>query len=447
LSGVTTSLLEEAASDRLAAVNKPPGRVVSHRSPTGEFSERRFAASDSSADTTSDRCLEGEEGRDEERFSVEEISERFPGGEAGNDRFSVDEMVDRLPEGEPAARLPASRGARRMFRAGEETDVSFSLREDEAEGFLGVEASPGVFFGGLAAAETSSSDAGCRRVSTGEAARNAVAEELSIKEDIAVVRFSAGEARDTGLPGGVSARSGESDSVKPSGCEDAASGAGEAAAETSRAGDADDRAGEATAETSLAGDADDRAGEAAAETSLAGDADDRAGEATAEASLAGDADDRAGNAAAETSLAGDAVEGAGEAAAGRPSSGEVAVESFLAAEEPFGNFSGRETALESFFIDDAAAFPRTATDCTLLREPDGSFLGEGTADRPTAYLARTGRPGDDNTRSSFLFLIFRALLPGEPPKLVSLTGDPVTEKIWYIIISVADPDLEASPVA
>ena len=138
--------------------------------------------------------------------------------------------------------------------------------------------------------------------------------------------------------------------------------------------------------------------------------------AAAEASLAGDADDRAGEAAAEASPAGDADEGAGEAAVGRLSSGEVVVESFLAADDTPDNFSGRETALESFFIDDAAAFPRTATDCTLLRESDGSFLGEGTADRPTAYLARTGRPGDDDTRSSFLLLIFRALLPGEPPK-------------------------------
>ncbi len=392
MSGVTTSLFEEAASDKLAAVNKPPGRVVSHRSPTGEFSERRFAASDSSADTTSDRCLEGEEGRGEERFSTEEISERFPAGEAGNDRFSVDEMMDKLPEREPAARLPARRGARRMFRAGEETDVSFSIRGDDAEDFIGVEALPG----GLIAAETSSSDAGGREVSTGEAARNAVAEELSIKEDAVVARFFAGEARVTGLPGGVS---GESDSVEPSGCKDAASEAGEAAAKERLAGDADDRAGEAAAETSLAGDADERAGEAAAETSLAGDVDDRASEAAAETSLAGDADERAG-----------------EGAAGRLSSGEVVVESFLAAEDTSANFSGRETALESFFIDDAAAFPRTATDCTLLRESDGSFSGEGTADRPSANLARTGRPGDDNTRRPFLFLIFRALLPGEPPK-------------------------------
>jgi hypothetical protein len=189
-----------------------------------------------------------------------------------------------------------------------------------------------------------------------------------------------------------------------------------AAAEASLAGDADDRAGEAAAEASLAGDADDRAGEAAAETSTAGDADERAGEAAAETSLAGDADDRAGEAAAEASPAGDADEGAGEAAVGRLSSGEVVVESFLAADDTPDNFSGRETALESFFTDDAAAFPRTAPDCTLLRESDGSFLGEETADRPSENLARTGRPGDDNTRSSFLFLIFRALLPGDPPK-------------------------------
>ncbi len=370
-------LFEEAASDEQAAVNRPPGRVIPHRSPTGEFLERRLAASDSSADTTSDGCLKGEEGRDE-TFSVEEISEKFPGGEAGNDRFSVDEMLDKLPEGEPAARLPASRGARRKFRAGEETDVSFSIREDDAEDFFGVETLPG----GLVAAETSSSDAGGRGVSTGEAARNAVAEELSIKEDVAFVRFSAWGARVTGFPGGVSARSGDSDSVEPSGCEDAASGAGAAAAEECLVGDADDRAVEAAAETSIAGDADDSAGEAAAETSLAGDAD----------------------------------EGAGEAAAGRLSSGEVGVESFLAAEDTSANFSGRETALESFFKDNAAAFPRTAPDCTLFRESDGSFLGEGTADRPSAYLARTGRPGDDNTRRPVLFLIFRALLPGEPPK-------------------------------
>jgi hypothetical protein len=117
-------------------------------------------------------------------------------------------MMDKLAEGEPAARLPA----RRKFCAGEETVVSFSVREDDAEDFLGVEASPGR----LAAAETSSSDTGGRGVSIGEAARNAVAEELSIKEDVAVVRFPAGEARDTGLPGKVSARSGESDSVEPS---------------------------------------------------------------------------------------------------------------------------------------------------------------------------------------------------------------------------------------